>query len=145
MEWSPQKEGDGYPDSSFGAFAEGVITIPEVKVEEGKTTSGVVVELKKGGVLAGVVSDSETGKPLAGAILLLARDDDPRLSVSTRADIKGRFQLDLPAKPFNIRISQPGYATWENGQLAPNTKGPPLVIEAGSRHELIVVLKKMPE
>jgi Carboxypeptidase regulatory-like domain len=137
------KPADGYPDTMVAAFSSGVNLIPEVLVEEAKTTSGVVIYLTKGATLVGSVVNLNNGLPVIGARILISRDDDPQLFLSTRADVKGRFQFTIPAKAFNIQVSEPGYATWENGETAPHAKGPPILLSAGMYRKLLIRLEKL--
>ena len=138
------KTADGYPDTMIGPFSQGVNVIPEVFVQQDKTTSGVIVHLSKGAVLSGLIAN-ENRQPILGARISISRDDNPRLLLSTRADTKGKFQFTIPSKPFNLQISEPGYTTWENGELSPRPKGSPILIDPGTHRELLIVLQKLPE
>jgi len=139
------KNGDGYPDTTFAAFTDGVVSVPQVNVNAGSTAAGVVVELKKGGQLSGTVSDFQTKKPIVGAEIVISRADDPHLYVAFRSDTAGHFTMDVPARPFNVQISQPGYTTWENGELAPHSKGPPICVAPATRREFSMALKRNPK
>jgi len=102
------KEEAFYPDTCAAALAADLGALPRVRVEEGKLTRGVMVQLSKGGKLTGTILDSQSGRPLINSRIRLSRTDNPRLYVSTGPDERGRFEFVLPSKPFKVEISAPG-------------------------------------
>ena len=136
------KVADFYPDARFAFFATGVEEFPRVNISGGKTTQGVVVRLShRGARLAGAITDSESGKPIITSRILLTRQDDPKLSLSTSPDKQGRFDIIVPSRPFLMQVSAPGYRTWspakENGSAA-------ILLQPESVKEELVQLQREP-
>lgn len=123
------KPDDFYPDVRFAFFAVDSTGFPRVEVLPGQVTEGVTVRLtQKGARLTGAVLDSQTRQPVTSSRIRLTRRDDPRLYVSTNPDEHGRFDFIVPARPFSLEVSAPGYRTWS----LPPENGHPGVVSLGS-------------
>lgn len=116
------KEEEGYtrPNSAF--YSAGFVDSPQVNVNEGQTTSEVVVHLgPKAAKLSGRILDAATNRPiknLQGVQITLRRLDNPDLSLTTTADLEGKFSILMPPVPCEIEVSAPGYGKWNNERSA---------------------------
>jgi hypothetical protein len=137
------KVADFYPDARFAFFSTGVEVFPRVNISGGKTNQGVVVHLlHRGARLVGGITDSESGKPIITSRIILTRQDNPKLSLSTSPDTQGRFDIIVPSRPFVMQVSAPGYRTWspvkENGVTAA------ILLQPESVKEELVELQREP-
>jgi len=96
-------------------------------VEQGVTTTDVVVRLTKGGTLKGAVADSYTGQPIVGATvgtndnnfidseimtLLGSMGSTATSKTTVKTDEKGEFLLELLTPDvYQVKIDKPGYTT----------------------------------
>jgi hypothetical protein len=128
------KEEALFPDTGAAAFAVNLEMLPRVRVEQGKLTAGVTVQLTKGGKLSGSISDSLSGQPVTDSRIHLSRIDDPRLFVSTGPDETGHFEFVVPSKPFRLQVTASGYRTHEHvGEI---------LVERASTKEITVRLQR---
>jgi len=128
------KEEALFPDTGAAAFALNLNALPRVRVQEGRVTPDVTVQLTKGGKLTGSISDSFNGQPVAASRIRLSRIDDPRLFVATGPDEAGHFEFVVPSKPFRLQVTAAGYRSYEHAG--------PLLVEAASTKEITVQLQR---
>lgn len=135
------KAGDYYPDVRFAFFATDASAFPRVRVAPGAVVDNVVVRLtQKGGRIVGRIVDSRTGEPVIACRIHLRRQDDPGLTLSIGPDMQGRFDLVVPARPFFMEVSAPGYRTWS----LPKEKGA-VSVAPESVTEQPVLLEREPD
>jgi hypothetical protein len=128
------KEEALFPDTGAAAFAVNFEMLSRVRVEEGKLTAGVTVQLTKGGKLIGSISDSLNGQPAKDSRIRLTRIDDPRLFVSEGPDELGHFEFVVPSKPFRLQVIAGGYRTYEHVGA--------ILVERASTKEITVRLQR---
>jgi len=107
------KEEENYPNADNAALAADLTWLPRVVVREGQVTRGVIVRIEKGGKLVGEILDAQTRQPILASRVRLTRYDDPRLWIEAGPDEKGHFQFVVPARPFRVAVSAPGYRNWD--------------------------------
>jgi hypothetical protein len=104
---------DGYAHTDSPFYSVGLITAPQVSVNERQTTSYIVVHLApKAAKLVGRVVDASTNKPiknLQNVQITLRRIDHPDYSHSTGPDLNGQFNILVPPVPITIEVSASGY------------------------------------
>ncbi|MFH1810025.1 MAG: carboxypeptidase regulatory-like domain-containing protein [Pseudomonadota bacterium] len=84
---------------------------PEVLVEAGNVTTGVVIRLGGGAVVRGQVRDSE-GQPIAGARVSLFEFSSPFKPQETRTDASGHYLLGgLAEGRRSLRVGAAGFLT----------------------------------
>ncbi len=132
-------EEENYPDADNAAFAVDLRALPRVLVTEGQVTRGVVVRVEKGGKLLGVVLDSQTRQPIVTSRIRLTRVDNPNLWIEVGPDESGRFQFVIPARPFRLEVSAPGYRAWN---FSGETKTGALLLKPESVENVTVALEK---
>jgi len=135
------KEQDNYPDTDNAAFAAKLATLPKVSVQEGAVTRGIVVSLEKGGKLVGMILDSQTREPVRGSHIRLSRADNPKLWLRTGPDLKGRFELVIPSRPFHLEVSASGYRPWVFAGSSLNHEET-LLVRPEVTKELVIELEK---
>lgn len=117
----PTKEEAGY-GHPFNRFYMGrPVKPPEVTVRENQTVScGDLYLGPQGGRLMGTIRDAKTNRPITVTQqMVLRRVDDPNLKNSHGLDADGRFSVLVPAVPFTVEVSAPGYQkkTFESMRL----------------------------
>jgi Carboxypeptidase regulatory-like domain len=114
------KEEEGYVHMSSPFFSAGLITAPQVNVNEHQTTTDVVVHLgPKAAKLIGRVVDVSTNRPvnnLQNVQITLRRVDYPDYSYSTGLGLDSEFNILVPSVPVMIEVSASGY---EKKHLSP--------------------------
>ena len=128
------KEEALFPDTGAAAFALSLNALPRVRVQEGRVTPDVTVQLTKGGKLTGSISDSSNGQPVAASRIRLSRIDDPTMFVSTGPDEAGHFEFVVPSKPFTFEVTAASYRSYEYPG--------PLLVETASTKEITVHLQR---
>jgi hypothetical protein len=112
---------DGYPHIDFAFYATDLTAFPKITVIKGQVTSNVVVRLgKRGAMIKGRIVDSFSSLPVVNSIITLTREDrrDPPAYISFGPDENGNFTSAVPAMPFRIEVSAPGFQRWDGGILA---------------------------
>jgi hypothetical protein len=132
------KEETLYPDTGAAALATDLNVLPRVRVEEGKITPDITVQIIKGGKLIGSIFDSLNGQPLKDSRIRLTRGDDPRLYISSGPDEQGGFEFVVPSKPFRLEVTASGYKTWRS-----DDHGGLILAEPGSTKEFSIRLQKI--
>ena len=132
------KEAAFYPDTGAAALATDPNALPRVRVEEGKITPGITVQVTKGGKLIGSILDSLNVQPVKDSRIRLTRRDDPRLYISTGPDEQGHFEFVIPSKPFRLEVTASGYETWRS-----DDHGGPILAQPESTKEFSIRLQKM--
>lgn len=115
----PTKEEAGY-GHPFNRFYMGrPVKPPEVTLRENQTVScGDLYLGPQGGRLTGTIRDSKTNRPITiPQQMVLRRVDDPNLKNSHGLDADGRFSVLVPAVPFTVEVSAPGYQKKELGSI----------------------------
>lgn len=142
---SGAKEEDGYPNTYLATLAEDLSALPKVTVKEREVTKGVILRLSKGGRLIGRVTDAGTGGVVKAPSIRLTRVDDSRLYLETTPDLSGHFKFVLPARPFKLEITAPGYAKWTFSEKTRTGRTQSLLVKRGAMREMVVLMKKLPE
>jgi hypothetical protein len=116
------KERDGYADSFFAFFKISGREHPNVKVEPGKTTSGVLIQLTKGALLDLEITD-QFGAPINADDLGLAftRVDHPEYGLFRRGAGSPRYSTLVPPVPFRFTVEAKSYRPWSSGLLSPKS------------------------
>lgn len=104
------KESDGYPDAFFSFFSTNKNSWQTVRVESGRATSNVVIELGPKYATLDLVIQNENGEPV-GATLTFVRDDDPSRPYSLGSN--SRLSLLVPPVPFRLKVEAKGYEPWD--------------------------------
>ena len=129
------KEVDNYPEQLFAFFVTSSVrgSGTTVKVEAGRTSSGVVVRVgQKGGRFQVQIADSVTGKPVINARLVFTRIDEPQIFFATGPDGEGAKRLVVPPVPFMLKVVAPDYLDWSSE---------PIRIAPAAEKTLVVSLK----
>ncbi|MHB9027596.1 MAG: carboxypeptidase regulatory-like domain-containing protein, partial [Candidatus Latescibacterota bacterium] len=93
------------PDSGFPEWVANDVIL--VEVNEGKTATGVDLQLIKGGIITGIVIEKETRKPIDGVSVSAA--EASRIPSRTETDTDGKFSLRVApsnrvyVSPYNMR------------------------------------------
>ena len=117
---SVSKEEDGYANTDLPFYSVGLMTAPQVSVNERQTTTEVVVQLgPKAAKLVGRVVNAVTNKLIESqdVQITLRRIDNPEYSYTTGPDVNGNFTILVPPVPFTIEVSAPGYEKRHLGSL----------------------------
>ena len=134
------QEKEGYAKAFLPAYGVPAVPPPEVDVDEGHSRHSLVIRLgPKLGRLTARVLDAETHRPVEkGQVELQVRSDHNAL-VRQKPYSKGQFQLSLPPRLFNLRVSAEGYQDWSgNGS---NEQPEFFVVELGDHREITVLLR----
>jgi hypothetical protein len=137
---SVNKIEEGHPYSDWAFYSDGVTEAPQVMIREGETIPGVVLYLRpKAAELTGRLIDADTNKPLKGldkgpkgARITLRRADNPEAAIYTAPNAEGEFSELVPAAPFTIEVSAPGY----EGKHLPSPR-----VRAGQPNRLDIPLR----
>ncbi|MGB5314488.1 MAG: outer membrane beta-barrel family protein [Robiginitalea sp.] len=72
--------------------------------------------------LTGTVLDKDTGTPLEYATVVLQNANDPSIITGGMTDLDGKFSIEAPGGPYNIRVEYISYETYsiENQNLESN-------------------------
>ena len=86
------------------------------------------------GRVTGRVVAADSGRPVSGAVVTVARDDDPpgRLTTAAVADEHGAFSFDaLPAGRYDFTASKPGvFLDTQYGQTRADLPGTVVAVRA---------------
>lgn len=125
---SVAKEADGYPHTHFTVYSDRLTTNVLVTLGEGETISGVTLRLgPKAERVTGRIIDVSTGKPIRGlqdVAIVIKRADGSGDSLSTGPDLRGNFSILVPAAPYTLEVSAPGYERWEKNSEAAGRRAP---------------------
>jgi hypothetical protein len=132
------KEESLYPDTGAAALAVDIEALMRVRVEEGKVSPKITVQIIKGGKLVGSILDDLNDQPLKDSRIRLTRGDDPRLFMSAGPDEQGNFEFVVPSKPFRVEVTASGYKTWRS-----DDHGGLVLAEPGSTKEFQIRLEKI--
>jgi hypothetical protein len=118
------------------------VSLPKVTMKEGQTRQEVTVYLGPAyGQLTGKISDAETGRPIESVMMDLRHANNPaNFSKLSRGYPKGQLRLLLPPVPVIFKISAPGYKEWWYGAEGSEEHAEALLIETGSKRELVITL-----
>jgi hypothetical protein len=107
-------ERQGYPDTYFAFFHQSPQATPEVRVEDGRVTKGVIVRLgAKGGTLLGKVLDAQSRKPIVNSTIILTRQDDAKIYFATGPEYpEAAFHILVPPVRFTMKVLAAGYEDW---------------------------------
>jgi hypothetical protein len=116
------KESDGYPYNFFAFFSTSGAENPKVKVEAGKTTSGVSIQLTKAATLDLEITD-HLGATIHADDLGLAftRVDHPEYGLFREGAGSPHFSMLVPAAPFRFTVEAKGYGPWASDFLNPKS------------------------
>lgn len=132
------KEDEDYPNADNAAFAGQLTISPRVLVRDGEITGGVVVRIEKGAKLVGTIIDSRTHQAVVTARIRLTRADHPEWWLFSGPDLNGRFKFVIPARPFQLEVSAPGYRIWHYS----GGGGYTLLLKQQSQENITVVLER---
>ena len=134
------QEREGYVSALFPAYGVPAVPPPEVHVNEGQSRHSVVIRLgPKLGRLTAKVLDADTNRPVEKGQVELQVRSDHRALVRQAPYSEGQFQLSLPPRLFNLRVSAPGYQDWYgNGSKA---KPEFFAVELGENRGITVLLR----
>ncbi|MDA1316239.1 MAG: carboxypeptidase-like regulatory domain-containing protein [Acidobacteria bacterium] len=132
------KPDDGYPDTMFAFFVKDSRRVPQVLVQEGSVTTGLLVRLgPKAGRLTGRIVDSDTGAAVVRSEIRLYHQGNPDVYVLTAPDEQGKFDFLVPAVKVGLRVTARGFQNWEYGGIS----NAAILIEGGGAKEVHVALK----
>jgi hypothetical protein len=125
---------------SAKVFATAVLLLTVVAIGRGQGTPPPSGPPRAGTALvAGQVVDNGSKEPLTGVVVALTGRGMPPLRVVV--DATGRFAFrDLPAGPFNLIATKPGYLGGQPGQQDPMAIGLPIELADG-QHETGLTLR----
>lgn len=128
-------EAAGYPDTYFAFFDQGPEARPEVSVQAGLVTRGLIVRLgAKGGTLLGKVLDARSQRPVVNATIILTRRDNAKNYFSTGPEYPdATFHILVPPVRFTMRVLAAGYEDWSLGS--------PISIGSQQSKEIVVLLR----
>jgi hypothetical protein len=134
------KEQDLYPNTDHAAFATELDSLPKVIVREGRPVRDVILRFEKGARLNGSILSAQTHEPVITSSILLTRADNTRLWISTGPDSYGRFAIVVPARPFKLQVTAPGYRPWVFKQVNLNGESEVLRLSPESTKEVLIQL-----
>ena len=132
----------GYLRTDSAFHVANSVVAPQVTVGEQQAVAGVVIRVgPKGAKLRGSIIDFVTRKAVKDVQITLRRIDNPNYSYSTGPNVKGEFEIIVPAEPFTIEVSAPGYETWAYKKDDLKLQGEPIKLSRGEIKELIIGIR----
>ncbi len=120
---------------------------PQINIIENQVAENVLIQLgAKGSILTGRIIDAATRKPLTVCTITMRRTDNPENLFITGPTEPGErergvFKLLIPARPFTIEVTAPGYETWHYSNDGLGKHADALNLEKGETKKLTIALQ----
>jgi len=139
-----KKEADGYPETSWDIYSNGVLTECGVTAANPKATVLVAIG-PKAGTIVGTIVNAATGAPVENPGIRLWRWNNGTAFLDGRGDWKApEYHQLVPANvEVGLQIHAPGFESWYCPNGATAVEAGPLVLKPGDKLKIDIKLRPL--